>query len=126
METKVLLYVKDEDREKEIIDLFNENKIENVNSIKDVDLNTYVGEIFGLDVKKNTENMYENVDGEFMMLANFPNDDVLNILKIFRENNVKRPITCTLTENNTHWKLGELFSDLKLEDEYMKKMNQKN
>lgn len=121
---KILLYISDDRREREVKNILNENGYSMIESISDIDVNTYVGELFGLEVEKNTNENYESIDGEFMILGNYENEDILNILKIFRENNISRPITCTLTENNCNWKLGELFRDLKLEDEYMKKQNQ--
>lgn len=120
---KILLYVLDEERKNQASDLLKENNYDCIEYLDDRDINNYLGSYFGVSVDniENTKNYEKVPDGEYMVLGNFDQDEIMDILKIFREKKIKRPITCSLTENNINWKIGELFSDLYLEDEYMKK-----
>lgn len=118
---KIMFYGLSAEREIEIALPLKEKFKAEIRMLDQSCLNKSLGSLFGGEDITVDDEEYGKVDKEFMMLKDFDNDDTKALLDFFKANSIQRPIACGLTKTNSSWSLGELFKQLSLEDEYMKR-----
>lgn len=121
---KIILYGLEESRKNQISNLFQNDIV--LKFIDKNNLNDIVGDIFD-DKEKSLEKEIPQdsvFDNEFMLIQGFETDeDLRDLLFLFKSKLVARPITSMRTPNNQDWTLKELLKEIFEENEYMQKNN---
>lgn len=62
-------------------------------------------------------------DFKFMMLSGFSEQELYSLITSFKSENVKRPITATMTETNQDWVFADLLEEVYTEHQMMTARN---
>lgn len=122
---KIILYMVNDSKFNRIKEVFKGDDF----SVKTIDkrhLESKVGDIFNGNFKENPDAVYEDplFENEFMLIDGFDTDeDIRDMLLMFKGNLIPRPITSARTKNNENWILKDLLKEIFTENEYMKNMN---
>ena len=81
--------------------------------------NSVIGEL----LERQPEGPWKQDEMKFLMFLGFDEEGFSTVMDRFpKKEGLKRPIFCTLTQNNVRWTVKQLIEDLKEEEAYWKKM----
>lgn len=82
----------------------------------------YLHDIDGYDDKRH--NFKKSApEIEFMMISGFNTDKINQLVAGFKQNNIQRPITCSLTPTNIDWVFADLLNEVYEEHIFMTSQN---
>lgn len=122
---KIILYGLSEDRTDQIKQLLDKEGFENAKFLQsDASsyITGYIHDIEGYDDNRHTpEKTAPEI--EFMMISGFDADKINHLVSAFKQSNVQRPITCSLTPTNVDWVFADLLTEVYEEHLFMSSQN---
>lgn len=122
---KIILYGLSKEREAHIKKLLDQEGFENSKFLHQDSagyITGYLHDIDGYDESKHTPKK-SAPEIEFMMISGFDGDKINHLVGAFRQNNIKRPITCSLTPTNVDWVFADLLNEVYEEHLFMSSQN---
>lgn len=122
---KIILYGLSQDRTEQIKQLLIEEGFKNTKFLQSDAagyITGYIHDIDGYDDNRHTpEKSAPQI--EFMMISGFDTDKINRLVGAFRQNNIQRPITCSLTPTNIDWVFADLLNEVYEEHLFMSSQN---
>lgn len=122
---KIILYGLNQERQKLILELLNNNGFDNIKFIpKEMStcITGYLHDLEGYTPEQKEDSIAPDI--EFMMISGFDGEKINALVSAFKLNQIERPITSSLTPSNKDWIFADLIKEVYEEHQFMtSKMN---
>ena len=111
---KILLYGLNYERKDEVNDLLTNNGFTDIDFLERESGNLLVGYLHSLDGYEKENHTPKDVapEIEFMMISGFDGAEIKTLVTLFKEANINRPVTSTLTKINKDWVFADLIKEV--------------